>query len=148
MQDHTHRATALCEAARQLPAELRPRLLDDACQGDVASRRAVEDQLRAFVALSAVPAKDTRTLVDASSLTEREGSIIARYKLLRQIGEGGFGVVYMAEQTTQNRHAKPRSACSPDGRSLDGLRPHRRLAAGFAAAQGMMGDLPPPRCAS
>lgn len=29
---------------------------------------------------------------------ERAGSRIGRYKLLQQIGEGGFGVVYMAEQ--------------------------------------------------
>ena len=29
---------------------------------------------------------------------EGEGSVIGRYKLLQEIGEGGFGVVYMAEQ--------------------------------------------------
>ncbi len=30
--------------------------------------------------------------------TEGPGTLIGRYKLLQQIGEGGFGVVYMAEQ--------------------------------------------------
>jgi tetratricopeptide (TPR) repeat protein len=30
---------------------------------------------------------------------EKEGDSIGRYKLLQQIGEGGFGTVYMAEQT-------------------------------------------------
>src|SRR5436309_9295224 len=34
----------------------------------------------------------------ARSLTEKPGDKIDRYKLLQQIGEGGFGVVYMAEQ--------------------------------------------------
>jgi len=34
----------------------------------------------------------------ASSPTERPGSAIGPYKLLQEIGEGGFGVVYMAEQ--------------------------------------------------
>ena len=32
------------------------------------------------------------------SMVENPGSIVDRYKLLQQIGEGGFGVVYMAEQ--------------------------------------------------
>ena len=32
-------------------------------------------------------------------VTEKPGDEIANYKLLQKIGEGGFGVVYMAEQT-------------------------------------------------
>jgi serine/threonine protein kinase/tetratricopeptide (TPR) repeat protein len=35
---------------------------------------------------------------DVAPPAERVGSVIGRYKLLERIGEGGFGVVYMAEQ--------------------------------------------------
>src|SRR5262245_49494705 len=36
-------------------------------------------------------------------ITEGPGTVIGPYKLLQQVGEGGFGVVYMAEQSVPVR---------------------------------------------
>src|SRR5262249_15052646 len=37
--------------------------------------------------------------VDEAPIVERPGSRIGPYKLMEQIGEGGFGLVFVAEQT-------------------------------------------------
>src|SRR5436190_20673498 len=41
----------------------------------------------------------TAAHTDSDVVIEQTGTMIGRYKLLQQIGEGGFGVVFMAEQT-------------------------------------------------
>ena len=95
------RANELFLAARELrsPAE-RGEFLDRACGGDAALRAEVEALLEAgdragdFLE-SPAPA----VTVDQQPLAERPGAVVGPYKLLEQIGEGGFGVVFMAEQT-------------------------------------------------
>ncbi|MHC4543178.1 MAG: protein kinase domain-containing protein [Planctomycetota bacterium] len=42
---------------------------------------------------------DIVATLDSPPISEGPGTVIGRYKLLEQIGEGGFGVVYMTEQT-------------------------------------------------
>src|SRR5205807_1937525 len=44
------------------------------------------------------PAVEAGPTLLETPLAERPGSSIGRYKLLQQIGQGGMGVVYMAEQ--------------------------------------------------
>ena len=91
------------EAALGLPAGERGDFLRNACGNDAALRGRIENLLlahdRASGVLEQSPAVVLRETIAASlPLTEKAGDRIGRYRLLQQIGEGGCGVVYMAEQ--------------------------------------------------
>jgi eukaryotic-like serine/threonine-protein kinase len=78
----------------------------EACAGDAALRIRVDKLLQAHEEAGGFfsqPLNSRRATAATSPLTAlsiaKAGDIIGRYKLLEQIGEGGCGVVYMAEQT-------------------------------------------------
>src|SRR5262245_5972116 len=82
------------------PAE-RDAYLDGACGPDAALRALVEGLLKAHEAAGSLleqPLFETTPALDQPPDPEKAGTVIGPYKLLEQIGEGGFGVVYMAEQ--------------------------------------------------
>jgi serine/threonine protein kinase len=98
-------------ALEKATPEGRATYLDRACGSDAELRRCVERMLNAQPKAGSFlekPAADLAAAVTAPPnaappLTEGPGSRIGPYKLLQQIGEGGMGVVYMAEQTTPVR---------------------------------------------
>jgi serine/threonine protein kinase/Flp pilus assembly protein TadD len=88
----------------------RAAFLAKACGDDRALREQVEQllceqmELGSFLERPAGPEPDagpvTRTPTEAtSSPLEGPGSVIGPYKLIQEIGEGGMGTVYMAQQT-------------------------------------------------
>ena len=59
------------------------------------------------------------TLMTPDSELEREGQSIGPYQLLQKLGEGGFGVVYMAEQTEPVRRKVALKIIKPGMESED-----------------------------
>jgi WD40 repeat protein/serine/threonine protein kinase len=81
---------------KKSPAD-RAAFLAQACPGDLALRHQVESLLRAHEQAGPFLGKAAPS-PDSALVAERAGTRIGRYKLLEQIGDGGFGVVYVAEQ--------------------------------------------------
>jgi serine/threonine protein kinase/Flp pilus assembly protein TadD len=102
MSDHSQLLSVFSEAFECPSAEDRQAFLDKACLGDSALRARVEDLLRAEERarnfLEGHAARPDRAGTVCPPLSEAPGSLIGPYKLIEEIGEGGFGIVFMAEQ--------------------------------------------------
>jgi len=91
---------AIFDVASEIPPRAgRQAYLDQACRGDAALRANVEELLQAEESAGGFLAdRKHEATIQIAPVTEGAGDRIGRYKLLQQIGEGGCGTVYMAEQ--------------------------------------------------
>jgi serine/threonine protein kinase len=88
-------------ALTQPSAGERALFLDHACGADAVLRGQIEALLAEHAKLGSyleVPVTAGQQTLNEPPTPERLGAFIGPYKLLQQIGEGGMGAVYMAEQ--------------------------------------------------
>jgi len=89
------------EAALELPPENRTAYLVGVCGGNVALRQRLEALLHKNDLAGSFleePAANLIATNDEPAVAERPGTVIGPYKLMEQIGEGGMGLVFVAEQ--------------------------------------------------
>lgn len=102
MNDFPENDVAIFTNALNLPEAARAAYLEQACGSNQQLRRQIEALLvgydKAGDFLEQSPLASRMELGSGIAGLEKPGDRIGRYKLLRQIGEGGCGVVFLAEQ--------------------------------------------------
>jgi eukaryotic-like serine/threonine-protein kinase len=92
----------LDEAIRRRPDE-RPVFLDEACGGNDSIRREVQSLLSSFESAESFMEDPPFKGLTADATTLIKGQVLGHYEILRQIGEGGMGTVYLGRDTKLER---------------------------------------------
>lgn len=89
----------LFEQALELKQEQVKPFLDEACGGDLELRNELLALLEADAEQSSLLERQAVELLDVQSIADLSGQQIGPYTLIKQIGYGGMGAVYLAERS-------------------------------------------------
>ncbi|MCB1055057.1 MAG: serine/threonine protein kinase [Acidobacteria bacterium] len=124
---HWEQAKKILPKLRELPVEERPAFLAEACNGDPE----LLEELQSFLdsdaeAISFLDAPPVR-LLDEEPAPLSDGSQVGSYQVLRILGSGGMGVVYLAARTDDEFHREVAlKVLRPEARDEDSDRRFRR----------------------
>jgi serine/threonine-protein kinase len=101
MDDHSRLEALFFAALEKGSPQERALYLDEASADDPDLRRRVEKMLAAQAVAGSFlehPAPSPVVTIDQQPVSEGPGTVIGPYKLMEQIGEGGMGLVFVAQQ--------------------------------------------------
>src|SRR5947208_14533513 len=130
---------ALFEQSLELPETERGKFLEKRCNGDEELRREVESLLQSHARAGTFIDKRSLFLSDeeseATGAAAAAGELIGAYRVLREIGRGGMGTVYLAERADQQYEKQVAIKLIKRGMDTDSVLRHfrneRQILAGF-----------------
>ncbi|HEX6126605.1 MAG TPA: bifunctional serine/threonine-protein kinase/formylglycine-generating enzyme family protein [Pyrinomonadaceae bacterium] len=126
MADSWKQIREIFDAASRVRPEDRAEFLDRACNGSEDIRREVEsllsslDSAESFLETPAVA--DMADALDPPALELENGRSFAHYEIIRRIGEGGMGVVYLGRDTRLDRRVAIKLLNTRFERNADNIR--------------------------
>src|SRR6184192_3629107 len=136
---HWEKVQALFEQALELPETERAKFLEQKCIGDDALRREVESLLESHASAGAFIDERSRFFSEEDFQNGDQavpaGQLIGAYRIVREIGRGGMGTVYLAERADEQYKKQVAIKLIKRGMDTDSVLRHfrneRQILAGF-----------------
>src|SRR5437660_3227964 len=116
------RLDALFQAALDSPAEARDRIFESATAEDAELRRELREMLAHAEGAGVRIAKNIESVSQQAAFGQGVGRRVGPYRLIREIGRGGMGVVFEAWRDDAEYHKTVALKLAPEWRDLEGLR--------------------------
>lgn len=121
---------ALFEQALELAPDRRPTFLQNSCNADDELRREVESMLDAHTRAGSFIDEPSFFIateeIEGSNAAIASGQVIGSYRVVREIGRGGMGTVYLAHRADEQYHKRVAIKVIKRGMDTDAVLRHFR----------------------